>query len=116
MTAISIVADLGRRGIRFRVDGDRLRFAPRDALTPAELAILRAHKAALLAHLSGSQPGDDRATPRGPAWPELRLAGVVYLEHGFRASLPAAARPACPPPGGSGQACEHTTAGYWPGR
>ena len=35
-------------------------------------------------------------TTLGPAWPELRMAGVVYLEHGFTASLPAAKRPACP--------------------
>jgi hypothetical protein len=54
-------------------------------------------------------------TTRGPAWPELRMAGAVYLEHGFTASLPAATRPACPPPGDSGQACEYTTAVYWPG-
>jgi len=54
-------------------------------------------------------------TTLGPRWPELRLAGVVYLEQGFMASLPAAVRPACPPPGGSGAACEYTTAVYWPG-
>jgi hypothetical protein len=39
-------------------------------------------------------------TTLGPRWPELRLAAVVYLEHGFMASLPAALRPACPPQGG----------------
>ena len=44
-------------------------------------------------------------TTLGPRWPELRLAGVVYLEQDFMASLPAAVRPACPPPGGSGAAC-----------
>ncbi|HWM97182.1 MAG TPA: hypothetical protein VNO54_09005 [Streptosporangiaceae bacterium] len=50
----------------------------------------------------------------GPRWPELRLAGVVYLEHGFMASLPAALRPACPPPGVSGEPHEYTTVVYWP--
>ena len=54
-------------------------------------------------------------TTLGPRWPELRLAGVVYLEHGFMTSLPAALRPACPPPGASGEACEYTTVVYWPG-
>jgi len=54
-------------------------------------------------------------TTLGPRWPELQLTGVVYLEHGFIASLPAAVRPACPPPGATGEACEYTTAVYWPG-
>jgi hypothetical protein len=50
----------------------------------------------------------------GPRWPELRLAGVVYLERGFVSSLPVAVRPACPPTGAGGQAYEYTTTVYWP--
>ena len=42
----------------------------------------------------------------GPRWPELRLAGVVCLERGFVASLPAELRPPCPPPGVSGEPYE----------
>jgi hypothetical protein len=53
-------------------------------------------------------------TTLGPRWPELQLGGAVYLERGFMASLAAIRRPACPPPGMSGQACEYTTAVYWP--
>ena len=49
-------------------------------------------------------------TTLGPRWPELRLAGVVYLEQGFVAALPAALRPAWPPPGVTGEPHEFTTA------
>jgi hypothetical protein len=63
----------------------------------------------------GGPNGVVSGTTLGPRWPELRLAGVVYLEHGFMTSLPAALRPACPPPGANGEACEYTTAVYWPG-
>ena len=53
-------------------------------------------------------------TTVGPRWPELRLAGAVYLERGFVASLPAALRPPCPPAGMAWQPYECTTALYWP--
>jgi hypothetical protein len=53
-------------------------------------------------------------TTLGPRWPELQVAGVVCLERGFVASLPAALRPPCPPPGVTGQPYEYTTVAYWP--
>jgi hypothetical protein len=59
--------------------------------------------------------GAASGTTLGPRWPELRLAGAVYLERGFAASLPAALRPPCPPAGVDGEAHEFTTAAYWPG-
>ena len=40
--------------------------------------------------------------------------GVVYLKRGFLDTLPAALRPACPPVGMTGRACEFTTTVYWP--
>jgi hypothetical protein len=58
--------------------------------------------------------GTVSGTTLGPRWPELRLAGAVYLERGFVASLPAALRPACPPAGMEGQPYECTAAVYWP--
>jgi hypothetical protein len=58
--------------------------------------------------------GGVSGTTLGPRWPELRLAGAVYLERGFVASLPAALRPACPPVGMSGQPYECMTTVYWP--
>jgi hypothetical protein len=53
-------------------------------------------------------------TTLGPRWPELRLAGALYLERSFVAALPAARRPACPPAGLSGRPYEFTTTVYWP--
>jgi hypothetical protein len=50
----------------------------------------------------------------GPRWPELRLAGAVYLERGFTESLSQALRPRCPPAGAGGQPYEYFTAVYWP--
>ena len=58
--------------------------------------------------------GNVNGTTLGPRWPELRLEGVVYLEHGFREMLPVALRPACPPAGLNGRACEYMTTVYWP--
>lgn len=53
-------------------------------------------------------------TTLGPRWPELLLAGAVYLECGFVQSLPAAMRPVYPKPGMSGQPYEYTATVYWP--
>lgn len=54
-------------------------------------------------------------TTIGPAWPELRLAGAVYLAEPFLASLPPRLRPACPPLNLAGRAYECMAAVYWPG-
>jgi hypothetical protein len=53
-------------------------------------------------------------TTLGPRWPELRLAGAVYLERGFVESLPVALRPPCPPAGMSGRPYECMAVVYWP--
>jgi hypothetical protein len=50
----------------------------------------------------------------GPGWPELQLGGAVYLEAGFRESLPALVRPACPPAGMTAQPYECMAVVYWP--
>ena len=52
MTTNEILGELERRGINVEMAGDRLRFRPREAITPALLETLRAHKAALLRALS----------------------------------------------------------------
>jgi hypothetical protein len=54
-------------------------------------------------------------TTIGPLWPELKLAGAVYLEAGYHASLPEAVRPPCPPSGVDAHAYEFMAAVYWPG-
>lgn len=51
MSAAEIVTDLARRGIRLEASGERLRYAPRSALTPDLLDRLKAHKAELLASI-----------------------------------------------------------------
>lgn len=53
-------------------------------------------------------------TTLGPRWPELQLAGAVYLERGFVRSLPETLRPACPPVGMGGHDYECMTSVYWP--
>lgn len=54
-------------------------------------------------------------TTIGPAWPELSLAGAVYLTEPFIAVLPPRLRPACPPRNLTGRAYECMAAVYWPG-
>lgn len=49
MRACDIVADLTRRGIRLEARGDKLRYFPRSALTPALLDLLRANRDSVLA-------------------------------------------------------------------
>ncbi len=57
-------------------------------------------------------PGGRMAgTTLGPRWPEVQIAGVVYLEARFIARLPEKLRPACPE---GGKRYEHTMALYWP--
>ena len=52
MNVPNLLDDLHRRGVRLRVDGDRLRwFAPVGVVTEADLSALRNHKAEVLAIL-----------------------------------------------------------------
>ncbi|TMQ11281.1 MAG: hypothetical protein E6J91_23495 [Deltaproteobacteria bacterium] len=58
--------------------------------------------------------GDVRGTTIGPRWPELQVAGAVYLEQRFCERLPPAIRPALPPKFMGGRGYEYTTVLYWP--
>lgn len=52
MTALALLDDLDQRGVRFRIDGARLRWvAPVGVVTDADLAALRRHKAEAVAIL-----------------------------------------------------------------
>ena len=53
-------------------------------------------------------------TTLGPLWPELRLAGAVYLAEEFVEALPDELRPSNPPTGLEGHAYEFMSAVYWP--
>jgi hypothetical protein len=55
-------------------------------------------------------------TTLGPRWPELRLAGAVYLEREHWRALPDATRPPCPPEGAAGRAYEYMSVLYRPDR
>jgi len=66
MTATALLHDLQALGVTLQADGDRLRFHPRDAVTPEMLEQLREHKAELLEMLRQSDAqhqalGDPRA-------------------------------------------------------
>lgn len=79
-TAAELMADLQAPGVTLAADGDRLRFHPRDAVTPELLARLRDCKAELLAMLrthGADGPQDDR--------------GDALQAHGADAAGPAAA-------------------------
>lgn len=70
MTATALLAHLSARGVRVRVEGECLRLAPRDALTPELLAEVREHKPQLLALLDPERVGD-----------RLRAAFAAWREH-----------------------------------
>jgi hypothetical protein len=61
-----------------------------------------------------SPSGTIAGTTLGPRWPELRLAGVVYLTREFRATLPRWLCPPCPPRDLDGRPYEYETSVYWP--
>ena len=48
MTATTWIKDLAQLGIQLKADGDRLRYAPRSAVTPALAEQIKAHKGELL--------------------------------------------------------------------
>ncbi len=50
MNAAAILDDLHKRGVRFRINGDTIRWrAPVGVMTEADLSALRAHKAEVMA-------------------------------------------------------------------
>ncbi len=56
MTEQALIDGLHRRGVRLRIDGNRLRwFAPVGVVTEADLSALRKHKAEVLAILRAEQ-------------------------------------------------------------
>ena len=56
MNAETLIDSLHRRGVRFRIDGERLRwFAPVGVVTEVDLSALREHKAEVLAIIREEQ-------------------------------------------------------------
>ena len=68
MTPRDLLADLRRRGVVLWIDGDRLRYsAPTGVVGPDRLALLREHKAALIARLAAEAAADPDAVRLGAA-------------------------------------------------
>lgn len=63
MTASDLLSDLRARGVELVAAGDRIRFRPADALTDADRAALRDHRAEIIVLLAGDfAPVGDLAT------------------------------------------------------
>jgi hypothetical protein len=61
--AAKLLANLVRRGVELRVQGDRLRYRPKTAVTPELMSDLEAHKLELLALLSAKE-GDGASSSK----------------------------------------------------
>ena len=71
MTPEALVAELRARGVELRAVGDRLRYKPASALTPADVEVLRQHKAAVLALLRAAErPAVVALTSYAHPWPD----------------------------------------------
>lgn len=68
MLAVQLLEDLRRRGVTLIADGDRLRFRPREAVSPELRTLLAEHKAELLTFLK-----ENPVSPSTPI-PALRQA------------------------------------------
>ena len=63
MMISELLDELARRGILLVANGDRLRFHPRDAMTPELLEQLKSHKAEVLAVMDDPWPTEDEPWP-----------------------------------------------------
>ena len=69
--AEALVAELRARGVEPRAVGDRLRYKPASALTPADVEVLRKHKEAVLALLRAAErPAVVALTSYAHPWPD----------------------------------------------
>ena len=80
MTATEIIRDLQSRGVELRAEGDRLRFRPKEAVTPDLIKILKQHKAEIIAAVAGDKlsgfglcPGPEQCGGSYPVSGGLRI-------------------------------------------
>jgi len=55
MTATEILSELARRGVHLEVAGDKLRWRPKEAVTPDLVETLKQRKAEIIAALTGGK-------------------------------------------------------------
>ena len=114
MTATEIIRDLRSLGVELQAQGDRLRFRPKDAVTPDLLALLVQYKPDILAALS------TKARIRGrDETVETAAAETCRHCHGERTCCCAICAIAAPETGwGEGRCtvCKGTGFLAWPGR
>jgi hypothetical protein len=92
MVLTELIDSFAARGVRLEVDGDRLRFFPRSAVTQEDVALLRAHKAPIIRLLTDPPEPPPRA-PETPAPPASDPSSSITVEP----SEPNAAAPASVP-------------------
>ena len=115
MTASDIIQELNRRGVELKVEGERLRFRPKHAVTPDLLATMREHKAEIVSTLTAPAV---RARVRG--WEETVETAACEVcwhckgEKSCRCALCAVARPGTSWGKGSCRACSGTGHLAWP--
>ena len=86
MSAARLIADLTNMGIRLEVQGDRLRYSPRSAVTPTLIERMKARKAELLAILrrdGHSKPHNQSGRRTTILCPFCRNDDVVDHERGL---------------------------------
>lgn len=76
MDATTFVADLRHRGIRLRLEGDRLVAVPGSALTSEDAGWIQAHKPAIVALLAAQ----DAPRPIVPLRPDCVTCGASLAE------------------------------------
>ena len=86
MTTADLLVELEQRGVRIEAHGDRLRYAPRSAVTDGLLEQLKLHKAELLALLRPTRdivsvpPVAVQDAPAKPTKPVCRCGSTTWRD------------------------------------
>lgn len=76
MNAEAVISRIRDLGISLRVDGDKLKYAPKSAMSPELLTALRSQKSEIMAHLQGRPLLADGP----PEWHAEQIARCVAQE------------------------------------
>jgi hypothetical protein len=116
MVLAELLRKVDGRGVTLSIVGDRLRFRPASALTPALVEGLREHKAAILEALEGGESGP--ASEHSDTSPTIRTtAEVLALARAHFGEIAPESRQeppyAAPEPGRDPLAHKHTDKALW---